>query len=570
MNITRLPIAIIATATLAACGGGGNSDISPITTSADSSNSSSGSGSGSGSGVTPTLSAQAYIKAANAGYNFWYGQSIAISGDTIVVGSFSEDSNQTAITNGTTASSNTTFTDAGAAYVYKRTGTNWAQEAYLKAPNAGTGDQFGYSVSISGDTIVVGAIYEDSNQLTITNGTTASANNTTIDSGAAYVFKRTGTVWAQEAFLKAPNATDKDSLNNKVSANFGWSVTVSGDTVVVGAPNEQRVIPTISLGVGPSPSLVADEVATGAAYVFKRSGTTWTQQAYLKAANAESGDSFGVSVALSNDTLVVGAPNEASSQTTITNGSTASANNAAFVTDNSGSNIGAGAAYVFKRAANNSWAEEAYLKAPNAEGGDAFGTSVGIYADTIVVGAPWEASNQTTITNGTTASSDNSSFVVGYYGNNIGSGAAYVFKRTGVNWAQEAYLKASNSHGGDQFGISVAIYADAILVGAFNESSNQTTIGDGTTASSDHSAPLAGAAYMFKRTTSTWTQDAYIKASNANGGDLFGNSVAIYSNTVVVGAPREQSLQASITNGSTASADNSSIGVGAAYVFLHQ
>jgi hypothetical protein len=113
---------------------------------------------------------------------------VAISGDTIVVGASWEDSSQTTITNGPTASADNSATNAGAVYVFRRTGTTWAQEAYLKAPNAEAQDLFGDSVAISGDTIVVGASWEDSSQTTITNGPTASADNSAPYAGAVYIF----------------------------------------------------------------------------------------------------------------------------------------------------------------------------------------------------------------------------------------------------------------------------------------------------------------------------------------------------------------------------------------------
>src|SRR5262249_37009312 len=148
---------------------------------------------------------QAYLKAANAEAGDGFGNAVAISGDTIAVGATAEDSNQTTITNGTTASSDNSASSAGAVYVYKRTGSSWAQEAYLKASNAEASDSFGYSVAIDGDTIVASAAGEDSNQTTITNGSSASANNSASASGAAYVYKRTGATWVQEAYLKAAN-----------------------------------------------------------------------------------------------------------------------------------------------------------------------------------------------------------------------------------------------------------------------------------------------------------------------------------------------------------------------------
>ncbi|HRG75568.1 MAG TPA: FG-GAP repeat protein, partial [Leptospiraceae bacterium] len=137
-----------------------------------------------------TWAQEAYIKAPNANGGDAFGISVSISVDTIAVGARNEDSNQTTITNGTTASADNSAADAGAVYVFKRTGTTWAQEAYLKSPNAEANDWFGYPVSISGDTIAVGAMQEDSNQTTITNGTNASTDNSASNSGAVYVFRK--------------------------------------------------------------------------------------------------------------------------------------------------------------------------------------------------------------------------------------------------------------------------------------------------------------------------------------------------------------------------------------------
>lgn len=488
---------------------------------------------------TPTIWEQeAYLKAPNAQAADSFGFSIAISGDTVVVGANAEDSNQTTITNGPTASSDNSAPAAGAVYVFKRTGSTWVQEAYLKAPNADINDQFGTSVSISSDTIVVGAVNEESNQTTITNGTTASSDNSANDAGAAYVFRRTGTSWAQEAYLKAPNAEAGDY--------FGLSVAVSSDTIVVGAYQESSNQTTITNGTSASGDNSAPDA--GAAYVFRRTGTTWAQEAYLKAPNAEGGDNFGSYVAVDSDTIAVAAVVEDSGQTTITNGPTASSDNSA---------SGAGAVYVFKRNGTD-WAQEAYIKAAEVDASDDYGYEVGLSSNTLVVGAIGEASNQTTITNGTTASNDDSlSF----------TGAAYIYKRTGVTWAQEAFIKPPNPDASDYFGWAVAISGDRVVVGAPQEDSNQTTITNGTTASSNNSASNSGAAYVFKRTVDTWAQEAYLKAPNADVNDTFGTSVGISSSTVVVGARGESSNQTTITNGNTASSNNSAGFAGAAYVF---
>ena len=481
---------------------------------------------------------EAYLKAPNAEANDNFGVSVSNSGDTIVVGAWGEDSNQTTITNGTTASANNTAADSGAAYVFRRTGTTWASEAYLKAFNAETPDNFGISVSISGDTIIVGAYQEASTQTTITNGTAASANNSAASAGAAYVFQRTGTSWVGQAYLKAPNAEANDT--------FGLPVSISGDTIVVGAYQEDSNQTTITNGNTASANNTVSN--SGAAYVFRRTGTTWANEAYLKAPNAETTDFFGYAVSISGDTIVIGAYQEDSNQTTITNGTTASANNTA---------ADSGAAYVFRRTGT-TWANEAYLKAPNAETTDFFGYAVSISGDTIAVGAFQEDSNQTTITNGTTASANNTA---------SNSGAVYVYRRSGSTWTNEAYLKAPNPDANDNFGYAVSISGDSIVVAANNEASNQTTITNGTTASSNNSLAQTGAAYAFRRSGNIWTNEAYIKTPNPDLLDQFGISISVSDDTILVGATGEASNQTTITNGSTASANNSATSAGAAYVF---
>ncbi|MGE3610869.1 MAG: beta strand repeat-containing protein [Bacteriovoracaceae bacterium] len=481
---------------------------------------------------------EAYIKAANNRTNYAFGGSVSISGDTLVVGSFAESSNQTTITNGATASSNTSNTSSGAVYVYKRSGVNWAQEAYIKAVNNDANDWFGYSVSISRDTLAVGAYQEDSNQTSITNGTTASADNSNNSSGAVYIYKRTGVNWAQEAYIKA--------VNNDANDYFGYSVSISGDTLVVGANMEDSSQTTITNGTTAS----ADNTnsASGAVYVYKRSGVNWTQQAYIKAANNDASDQFGYSVSISGDTLAVGAFGEDSNQTSITNGTTASSNN---------SSSQSGAVYVYKRSGT-TWAQEAYIKAVNNDIVDNLGYQVRLFTDTLAVTAYFEASNQTTITNGTTASADNS---------NSQSGAVYVYKRSGTTWAQEAYIKAANNDANDLFGTSISISGDTIAVGAYQEDSNQITITNGTTASANNSNTESGAVYVYKRSGVNWTQEAYIKAANNNANDRFGYSVSISGDTIAVGADSEASNQTTITNGTTASSNNSNAQSGAVYIY---
>ena len=393
-------------------------------------------------------------------------------------------------------------TDTYTLTITRATSASFAQQAYLKASNAEANDQFGYSVAISGDTLVVGASYEASS---VSGG---EADNSAVSTGAVYVFSRSGTTWSQQAFLKASNAEAND--------RFGWSVAISGDTLVVGAIGEA------SSATGGE----ADNSASsaGAAYVFNRSGTTWSQQAYLKASNAEANDRFGLSVAISGDTVVVGAGVEDSSAT----GGEA---------DNSASS--AGAAYVFSRNGT-TWNQQAYLKASNAEANDRFGMSVAISGDTLVVGARLEDSS---VSGG---EADNSA---------SSAGAVYVFSRNGTTWGQQAYLKASNAEANDQFGYSVAISGDTLVVGAASEASSVSG------GEADNSASLAGAAYVFSRSGTTWSQQAYLKASNAEANDRFGWEVAISGDTLVVGAGGEAS---SATGGE---ADNSAYNIGAAYTW---
>ncbi|HQW82304.1 MAG TPA: FG-GAP repeat protein, partial [Pseudomonadota bacterium] len=264
------------------------------------------------------IAQQAYLKASNTGVVDSFGWSVAISGDTVVVGAQAEDSNSTTI-NGD--QSNNAAGEAGAAYVFVRTAGIWSQQAYLKASNTDADDRFGISVAISGDTIVVGATYEDSNSVVINAG---QGNNAAADAGAAYVFVRSGSIWSQQAYLKASNTDAVD--------RFGGSVAIFNNTVVVGAVNESSNSTTINGGQSNNAANYA-----GAAYVFERSGSSWSQQAYLKASNTDINDFFGLSVAVAGNTIAVGTAYEDSNSTVI-NGDQS---------NNSATN--AGAVYVFER-----------------------------------------------------------------------------------------------------------------------------------------------------------------------------------------------------------------------------
>ena len=328
---------------------------------------------------------------------------------------------------------------------------------------------------------------------------------------------------SQQAYLKASNTEGGDS--------FSESVAVDGNTVVVGTAYEDSA----ATGVNDDQANNNADGA-GAAYVFTRDGTTWTQQAYLKASNTDAGDLFGFSVAVAGDTVVVGAHREASATTGV-GGDQA---------DNSTDD--AGAAYVFTRSGA-TWTQQAYLKASNTDAGDQFGVSVAVDGATVVVGANGEASAATGV-GGNPA--DNSA---------DGAGAAYVFTRSGAMWMPQAYLKASNTGGGDNFGWNVAVDGTTVVVGAHGEASIATGVGGNPT---DNSAQEAGAAYVFTRSGATWTQQAYLKASNTKANNLFGWSVAVDATTVVIGARFEYSAATGI-NGDQA--DTSAYGAGAVYIF---
>lgn len=334
-----------------------------------------------------TWSQQAQLIANDAANNDAFGWSVAISGDTAVVGAYNDDIGS----NG----------DQGSAYVFVRSGSTWSQQAKLTASDGATNDWFGYSVAASGEMVVVGVPLNDGNSIT--------------NSGAAYVFVRSGTAWTQETQLRASDA------NNNY--NFGFAVALNGSTAVIGSPA----------------STVNGNPAQGSAYVFVRSGTTWSQQQQLTASNGATNDQFGYSVALSNDTALIGAP-----------------------MDEVMSNSERGSAYVFVRSGS-AWSQQQQLTASNGASGDQFGYSVGVSNDMAVVGAPTDD-----------------------VGANTDQGSAYVFTRSSSAWSQQQQLTASSGAAYDDLGTATAINGYTIVVGA--PQSDQASNAD------------QGAAYIFSPT----------------------------------------------------------------------
>ena len=443
-------------------------------------------------------SQQAYLKASNTGKDDHFGSAIAVSGDTVVVGAAWEDSNATGV-NGD--QSNNLVPYSGAAYVFVRNGNTWSQQAYLKASNTEGQDLFGTSVAIYGNTIVVGAPGEDS-AATGVNGNQAdnSASGGWFSAGAAYVFTRTGSMWSQQAYLKQSNTQAGDA--------FGVSVAISADTIAVGAPYEDSTARGLNGNQNNNGA-----IDSGAAYIFTRNNGVWSQQVYVKSSpehetSDEWYDNFGEAMAMAGDTLVVGEPGS-------------------FIYFDDGNASTCGSAYVFVRV-NNVWSEQARLWQEMGCGWDEiFGSSVAISGNTIVIGAPNEDSNA----KGVNGNQDDDSL--------WNAGAAYVFVRSGTTWQKQAYLKASNTDVGDRFGAAVALFGDRVVVGAPNEDSAAVGLNG---EQSINGAFDSGAVYIFARIGTTWSQHAYLKASNTNKDDLFGDRVAISSNNMIlVGAPSESS-----------------------------
>ena len=293
-------------------------------------------------------------------------------------------------------------------------------------------------------------------------------------------------------------------------------------------------------------------------------GPQLRQIAYLKASNSEGADHFacggslpghtGNALAISGDgnTVVVGAPHESSAARGI-NGNQ---------DDNSLYN--AGAVYVYVRRGD-TWTQQAYLKASNPGRSDLFGLSLALSRDgnTLAVAAPWEASAGT----GVNGNQGDDSIPQ--------AGAVYVFTRTGDNWSQQAYLKASNTGRkgvgddieGDQFGFSIALSADGgtLAAGAIAEDSVATGSGGNQT---DDSAAASGAVYVFSRVANRWTQSAYLKSGNSEAGDLFGYGVSLSADgtALAVAAYDEDGGGKGVDPAN----DNSSNGTGAIYAFSRQ
>jgi hypothetical protein len=472
--------------------------------------------------VTGSLAeAVGYFKASNTEEIDGFGFSVALSGDglTMAVGAPFESSSATGAWHPSDpdyylAQADNSALDSGAVYVFAYTGGIWEQQAYIKAWNAESSDEFGGVVAISydGDALAVGAAGEDSDG--------NPDNNSIPDSGAVYIYTRTGDIWYPEYYAKASNPGEDDW--------FGWGLAISDDgfTLATSAPGEDS-------DGDPNDNSVMD---SGAVYVFDLDTLGWYQQGYLKASVIDDYDNLGDALALSEDgnTLAVGYLNEDCSDSD--------------PHDNSAPESGAVA--IFSRTGS-SWSTQAFLKASNAEEQDYFGTSVSLSGDGLIlaVGAPGEDGNGLNQSSNTITD----------------SGAVYIFENDGGNWIQTDYIKAQNTGSSDDFGGAVSLSGDgySLAVGASLEDSGAIGI-EGN--SSDNSAEDSGAVYLFVRFTDVYSPYSYIKASNTGEFDYFGYSVDLSWDglTMAVGAPDEDGGDTGIAGDAY---DNSAPLSGAVYMY---
>lgn len=351
-----------------------------------------------------------------------FGTSVAISGQTIVVGSPFGDGFK------------------GAAYVFVRVGSTWSQQAKLVAGDGVVSDIFGEAIAIDGDTVVVGARGND---------------DAGLNAGAAYVFTRSGSSWSEQAMLTASDAAASD--------RFGLSVAVSIDTVVVGSPFDDNAA-----------------ISSGSAYIFHRTGTTWSEQAKLTADDAARADNFGASVDIDDDTIAIGAPQD----------------------DDHGST--SGSAYVFTRDGGGTWSQQQKLTAADGASLDRFGV-VAIDGDLLIVGSRHLRESE---------------FV---------SGTAYLFARTGSHWKQRTKLEGTDNTTAALFASAVAISGNSVVAG----SPQDNFLGD-----------RSGVAHVFDVDAAGVTQTESVKLSSPAPNASFGNYLDLNANGTVaaVGALGEEDL----------------------------
>lgn len=320
---------------------------------------------------------------------------------------------------------------SGSAYISRRNGSSWTEEQKLSSSDGASGDLFGTSVSIRGDVAVVGAPMDDDQ------GTS---------SGSAYVFRRSGGVWMEEQKLVASDGGFND--------RFGETVDVSDDLAVVGSPGDDD-----------------NGSDSGAVYVYRWDGVTWVEEQKLLDFSGASGDRLGSSVAVSGDFAIGGAPGD----------------------DDSGSDSGSASVYRWDGA---SWTQEQKILATGGAVLDRFGISVDIDAGRAIIGADLD--------------DDNGS----------GSGSAFIYRRQNLTWVEEQKLLASDGVAQDAFGTSVSLHDTTAVVGANLD---------------DDNASDSGSAYVYRRAGTVWFQERKLLASDGASIDQFGQAVSISGENAIVG-----------------------------------
>ena len=400
--------------------------------------------------MTDTWTEHATLIGNNSEAGDKFGTSVAIDGDTIVVGAPLEDGKNGGIDGADSNGPPATY-EAGAAYVFQLNGagTTWVHQAKLKEPASGANNfklnHFGTSVAVSGDVVVVSSPSENSASTVITadtigDGSVLPMDTGAADSGAVFAFLRTGSSWAYEAHIKVSTNVTGDL--------WGQDIAMDGNTMAVSSTAH----------------------GNGAVAVFVRdSGTaTWTEQdGNILSPSPSANEGFGMKLDVSADTLIVAAPLEDSTATD------------------------SGAVYVYTRSGA-AWSNEATVKATVVEASDQFGSDVGIAGDTLVVGSALEDSNATGVTSmspNPVADNDNSSSA---------SGVAQIFTRSGVSWTHNIFLKAYNTGPGDQFGTAVDISGDTIVVGAPLESTDYTATYNPDPGADNDNRAESGSVYIFK------------------------------------------------------------------------
>ena len=525
-----------------------------------------------------SVAATGYIKPPNAGASPElgddFGEALALSADgsTLAVGAPREGSSATgAFAPGDAgyqaALDNEGADVSGAVTVYRRSGSAWSVEAFVKAPVAGYFDTFGEALALSADgaTLAVGAPGEGST-FTGAFAPTDPGYRAALDSygaygaGAAYVHRRSvAGRWTLEAFIKAPKAGARDQ--------FGWAIALSADgaALAVGATDEDSAAtgafaPT---DAGYYQAALESDGAegSGAVYVYRRwADGRWALEAFVKAPVSGTGDEFG-RVALSADgsTLAVGAPYERSSAT----GVFAPADPGYRAALESDAAIANGAVYVHRRWAGGRWALEAFVKAPVSGTGDEFGR-VALSADgsTLAVGAPYYGGNRP---------------VRNSHGErNYGSGTAYIHRRSaGGRWALEAVFKAPVADDGDIFGAVLVLSGDGatLVVSAHGEGSSATGAfapgAPGYQAALDSDGAYeAGATYVHRRSVAgRWTAVSLVKAPNTEADDHFGSALALSADGSVLAVGAFDSARSRPVGGDSSDAGNAVGDSGAVYLY---